>query len=562
MGPSLFFYFTGKDRVLLMMTKKTLSAAILCSLCAFPAWAGAAAQTANSQTAVPAVSAQAAPAASSPSQASYDLTFPTAKGVKESLSLDNRQVTYYAYRDLVYVAHPKNADYEKMNIFIPAAYLEGKSVNGYTAQTAPIFLPNQVGGYMPGKAGDPKDTHVMGGGSTSTLLQALDRGYVVASPAIRGRSTTDANGTYVGKAPALIVDYKAAVRYLRHNRKQLPAGDTEKIISNGTSAGGALSALLGATGNSPDYEPYLREIGAAEERDDIFGSMDYCPITDLPHADLAYEWVFNGVNTAHQSFTMQAPSQGGASSPGNGAAPAAGTVADRPANAPRETAQGTPMTSAQKKVSSQLKALFPAYVNSLGLKDAEGRLLTLDKNGSGSFKEYIKGIYMASAQKALDGGADLSKLDWLTIKDGKVKDMDLAKYAAFATRLKAAPAFDKLDGSSGENDEFATSTNQPRHFSTFGYEHRTDKNPMAPAEDIKLLSPLEYIGKESVTLAPHWRIRHGSVDRDTAMPVPAMLALKLQEQGKDVDFAAAWGKGHAGDYDLDELFAWIDSICK
>lgn len=120
MGPSLFF-FTGKDRVLLMMTKKALSAAIFCSLCAFPAWSGAAAQTANSQTSVPAVSAQAAPAVSSPSQASYDLTFPAAKGVKESLSLDNRQVTYYAYRDLVYVAHPKNADYEKMNIFIPAA---------------------------------------------------------------------------------------------------------------------------------------------------------------------------------------------------------------------------------------------------------------------------------------------------------------------------------------------------------------------------------------------------------------------------------------------------------
>lgn len=53
-----------------------------------------------------------------------------------------------------------------------------------------------------------------------------------------------------------------------------------------------------------------------------------------------------------------------------------------------------------------------------------------------------------------------------------------------------------------------------------------------------------------------------TLDWDTAMPVPAILALKLKEQGKDVDFAAAWGKGHAGDYDLEELFAWIDSICK
>ena len=62
----------------------------------------------------------------------------------------------------------------------------------------------------------------------------------------RGRTTQAADGTYTGKAPGLIVDMKAAVRYLRHNAGKLP-GDTEKIISNGTSAGGALSTLIGAT---------------------------------------------------------------------------------------------------------------------------------------------------------------------------------------------------------------------------------------------------------------------------------------------------------------------------
>lgn len=30
-------------------------------------------------------------------------------------------------------------------------------------------------------------------------------------------------------------------------------------------------------------------------------------------------------------------------------------------------------------------------------------------------------------------------------------------------------------------------------------------------------------------------------------------------EGKSVN---RLGKGHAGDYDLEELFAWIDSICK
>ena len=27
-------------------------------------------------------------------------------------------------------------------------------------------------------------------------------------------------------------------------------------------------------------------------------------------------------------------------------------------------------------------------------------------------------------------------------------------------------------------------------------------------------------------------------------------------------FASPWGKGHAGDYDLMELFDWIDGICQ
>lgn len=552
----------------MISTKKTLTAALLCGLlspvAAVPVWAAAPAQAAK--TAALTSNAAASPSTVQAGNAAqtaqtYDLTFHPENGVKESLTLNKAQVPYYAYRNIVYVAHPKNADYEKLNLFVPAAYLEGKTVNGYTAKTAPIFLPNNVGGYMPGQAGDPSDKSHSDG--PNTILVALSKGYVVASPAIRGRTTTDANGTYVGKAPALIVDYKAAVRYLRHNAGRLPAGDTEKIISNGTSAGGALSALLGATGNSPDYEPYLKEIGAAEERDDIYASMDYCPITDLPHADLAYEWVFNGVNTYHQSQGAMMPKPpAGAEGQKPAGMPAAdgGTVSGRPLNAPMESQKGTAMTSAQKKVSAQLKALFPAYVDSLGLKDAEGHALTLDKDGNGSFKDYIEKVYMAGAQKALDAGTDLSKIDWLKIRDGKVVSMDLAKYAAYATRLKQAPAFDRLDGSSGENDEFGTETNQPRHFSAYGYQHRTDKNPMAPAETIKLLSPLEYIGKEPVTLAEHWRIRHGEVDRDTALPVPAMLALKVQEASKDVDFATVWGKGHAGDYDLDDLFAWMDRI--
>ncbi len=52
-------------------------------------------------------------------------------------------------------------------------------------------------------------------GGANAMLVALSQGYVVAAPGARGRTTQAADdGTYTGKAPALIVDMKAAVRYL------------------------------------------------------------------------------------------------------------------------------------------------------------------------------------------------------------------------------------------------------------------------------------------------------------------------------------------------------------
>ncbi len=339
-------------------------------------------------------------------QQTYSLKLDTKDYTTKTLSVNGQAVAYRVYADRVYVAKPADAAYEKMSIYIPEGYFKGETINGYTAKTAPIFLPNEVGGYMPGNVAQPGDDNRHGGGANATLT-ALSKGYVVAAPAIRGRTLQAEDGTYTGKAPALIVDYKAAVRYLRYNKKRLPAGDTEKIISNGTSAGGALSALLGATGNSKDYAPYLKEIGAAEERDDIFASSDYCPITNLDHADMAYEWVFQGVNDYHQRKMGGMPPKDG-QKPGQPMMPSSITVGgkvlplgpgpvipqnsengaktDRPANAPTDTAEAVTMTNVQIKASTALKKLFPAYVNSLGLRDDGGNALTLDAAGNGTFR--------------------------------------------------------------------------------------------------------------------------------------------------------------------------------
>lgn len=508
-------------------------------------------------------------------QAKYSLKFNAKNYTKETMKLEGQDVAFRAYRDVVYTAKPASVASESMSIFIPEAYFQkGGTVNGYTAKTAPIFLPNGVGGYMPGESKEPSASERMSGGANASLV-ALSKGYVVAAPAVRGRTTVGDDGkTYVGKAPALLVDYKAAVRYLRYNRHRLPAGNTDRIISDG-----ALSALLGATGNSKAYDAELRAVGAANERDDIFAAMVYCSITNLDHADMAYEWMFNGVNEAYQSsvpmsplLPLQAGSMPGSLQVGGKTVPLgpgpvvqgdSSAVTDRPDNAPAESSSATEMTQEERVASDQLKALFPDYVNSLGLKDRQGRALTLDEDGTGSFADYIKSVYAASAQSALDAGEDLSALDWLTIENGMVKDVDLAKYAAWATRLKAAPAFDKFDRSSAENDEFGTTDNTPRHFTGFSLTRDKEAGAtMATWDDVRRMNPMYFIGQQGVTIAPHWRIRHGAKDRDTSLAVPALLALKLQDSGYDVDFASPWGKGHAGDYDLAELFDWADGICK
>lgn len=465
----------------------------------------------------------------------YNLEFNTNNYVVKTLIMDNETITYRAYENIVYVKNPVDINYELMNIYVPEAYYEGKSIGTYTAETAPIFLPNTVGGYMPGAPEIPGPNLCKDG--PNAALTALSKGYVVAAPGARGRITQDENSLYTGKAPACIVDLKAAVRYLRYNAKAMP-GDTEKIISNGTSAGGALSSLLGAAGNNADYEPYLKGLGAADERDDIFAASCYCPITDLDNADIAYEWLFNGINDYNKFIMTMA---------GDHMKPS--------------VVHGT-MTADQIKNSDDLKTLFPVYLNSLGLKKADGAALTLDVNGDGTFKAYIKSFVITSAQKALEGGTDLSDLTWITIKDVTVTDIDFDKYIQYATRMKPAYAFDGLDLSTPENELFGTATIKAQHFGQFGKDHSTVGGSFADTNIVKMMNPMNYIGTEGTTTAHYWRIRQGAIDRDTSLAIPVILATKLKNKGFDVDFMLPWGIGHAGDYDIDDLFIWMDKICQ
>jgi len=455
----------------------------------------------------------------------------------EKIRVGSEEIEIRSFRNRVYVEKPVCEEFQQMNIFAPECYYRGESINGYSLHTAPIFMPNMVGGYMPGGLGEPKGMPWDKEGIPNTLFRALQHGYVVVTPAIRGRVLKNEAEKYIGKAPACVVDYKAAVRYLRHFSKDLP-GDTEKIITNGTSAGGALSSLMGATGNHPDYEEYLSKIGAAKERDDIFASSCYCPIINLDNADMAYEWQFLDVYRYHRRKMIV--DEGG-----------------RPTFTPVDD----DMSEFQIKTSRELAKLFSDYVNSLNLKDENGNGLELDEAGNGSFKEYMKWVVMKSAQRAMDLGIDISDKGWLTIGDGKVTNMDWYEYAKDITRMKTAPAFDALTMDSPENDLFGSETTNLRHFTEYAKANSLCGGEMAEGIVVKMLNPMSYVEDDKATKTQHWRIRHGECDRDTSLAISAMLVLKLKEQNLEVDYHSPWNVPHSGDYDLDELFAWIDEIC-
>ena len=223
--------------------------------------------------------------------------------------------------NVVYVANPVAVksgstytyDYQSMNIYVPSNATEN----------SPIILQDNNGGWNGGKAGTSVVPDALCNTTASTTgatacnqktAVALKAGYVIANVGCRSRSSgaQDLDGNYIAHSPAQVVDVKAAIRYLRHNDAAM-LGTTNRIIITGTSGGGALGVAIAASGNSPDYYSYLYELGAAGVtynahrgtysstlKDDIFGTVLYCPITDLDHMDAAYEWMYKppGRNSA------------------------------------------------------------------------------------------------------------------------------------------------------------------------------------------------------------------------------------------------------------------------
>ena len=170
----------------------------------------------------------------------------------------NSEDKVYWQTGISYCEKPADENYETLGIFIPAAYMNAKdngdgtftckinnqvAVKGYTAASAPIVIPVNTPGYSAIKA--PTDY-------VTDSASYTGAGFIYVAAGCRGR---DAG------APAGVTDLKAAIRYIQYNDGVIP-GDVDRVFSFGMSGGGAQSALLGATGDSEDYEPYLTAIGA------------------------------------------------------------------------------------------------------------------------------------------------------------------------------------------------------------------------------------------------------------------------------------------------------------
>lgn len=275
----------------------------------------------------------------------------------------NEDTDVYWQTGIVYCENPADENYENLGIYVPGAYMNGtangdgtytcevdasKSAGMYTAKTAPIVIPVDTPGYSAMAAPE---------GYVSSAVSYTDAGMIYVYAGCRGR---DAG------APAGVTDLKAAIRYIRYNEEVIP-GSMERIFSFGMSGGGAQSALLGATGDSELYTPYLEKIGAVNGVSDaVAGAMCWCPITNLDYAGEAYEWNL-GVTRTDLDEDMQ-------------------------------------------KLSDAMAEQFALYINELGLEDEKGELLTLTASEegiyqAGSYYDYLKNVIETSLNNFLEDTA-------------------------------------------------------------------------------------------------------------------------------------------------------------
>lgn len=432
------------------------------------------------------------------------------------------QVEYKLYRQIAYVSKPVDVNYQSLDVYVPVRV--GSS--DIDASNAPILL------YILGNdftsAGINADAQVRTQPQITTaealksefIQVALAQGFVVVVPAYRGSEIRNTNGQFTGKAPAPIVDIKAAVRYIRHNKGSLP-GNTNRIVALGCNSGGALAALLAASGNNSLYTPYLQELAAVQTTDNIFAAACYAPHIDLEHADMAYEWQF-------------------------------GTVPIKKA-------------MANQTASRQLIALYANYVESLALqgKDGFGRIMIEN------LQKYILVYYIFPAAEEFlnqlsveQRDAYLAENPWILYSNNRVS-FSFDDYVKYTGRSKPAPAFDGLDLKQSETQLFGSTTVNARHFTPFTQQFTSgNKQAVVDKELLKIagmMNPMNFV-EVSQNCAQHWWLRNSSSNNEIPLTTMIQFATSLENNQKSVNCRLNWNAGNCNDAQPENLMQWIKSI--
>ncbi len=512
--------------------------------------------------------------------------------------LYNAEDDVYYQTGLSYAASPADEKYETLGIFVPGAFFtaeksgtdaagnetysvrvnETAKAGDFTAGDAPFVMPIQTPGYA---ALEPPKSY------THSAAGYTKNGFIFVYAGARGKD----HG-----APAGVTDFKAAIRYVRYNKNLLP-GDTKSYFTYGMSGGGAQSAVIGASGDSKEYEPYLKAIGAVmDESDAVLGSQDWCPITNLNVADEAYEWELGAARKNLDSET--------------------------------------------ESLSKAMAVKFAEYLNSLNLKDEDGNSLSLSQSvdglyHAGTYYEYLKKTietslnnflsdtkfpYNPEEQKAalgsnmmpagnsfprlpepsavkiedLDGvmrgeaqggqlslsGTYASAEDYISalnqnenwvLYDKDSNTAEITSAEAFMRNVKQLQknvgAFDDLSGNQPENVLFGLGDGNGGHFDKImaeilkgtekGDEYsssiaRNDSLGFDVSYRMNLYNPMYFLspaygGFKKSTPAKYWRINAGIFQGDTAVSTELLYYLALKNYGsgvEDVKFFDVWGLHH------------------
>lgn len=482
------------------------------------------------------------------------------------------------YQGIYMNANITNLENQTMLIYAPKEYFDvdndgnviginhNNTVNGYTADTAPIIYANECGGW---KSSSPR----------SVDTNYIKEGFIHVTAGARSRDAMDSeNKNHTGKAPTQMVDLKSGVIELRANRDVIP-GDTDKIISIGTSGGGQMSSILGASGDMKEYYEYMYEAGtlgitknadgsfSSVYKDSIFAAQNYCPIADIEYADIAYAW-----------WWVDLVNDGGVY--GNG------------------------FTDFEKRLQELEAEEYIKYLNSLNLTDEYGNKLSLTGLREGTYYDAIlRNISNALNKMVASGEIDPDTKygdysSWLTKdKDGNFTVTDMRGFMIATglvnNRNKAIPGFDAKD-KSAENNAFGKPEDDSVHFSRVIGQILKDNNDElskldgydkevvdAYINDTIEGADAEYINRQTALLnathimlgadgikavnpAQHFRNRSGTADQHTSFSVGYNIMLSALSKGSTIDYSLVWDMPHGSNEGTSTgtFIEWVNSISK